>query len=251
MKISNAADLRAFIKGFYDSHVTALNGILDKLPEGLKAEFTSLRDGLTAQLEKLPSADGTEAAQLPAFAEAWSRLAEYTNSLRDRMNTLTAKLADQATALHGLQEQIAAGAYLTKEKATEACAVARSEGAAGVRGELLATRKEALELCGLPVPGEAVLGLPSAEYSGRLAAAKEQVGKLKAKGLALGGKGSAWVSSMAWLGATEFNGQMTALEEVIGSGKAEIGKAESRNADPLLGAAGAEQKATGPAIALV
>ena len=249
MKISTAADLRAFIKGFYDQHVTALNGILEKVPEGLKGEFTSLRDGLAAQLEKLPSADGTEAAAFPAFAEAWARLAEYTNGLRDRMGALTAKLTDQATALNGLQEQIAAGAYLTKEKATEACAVARSEGAAGVRVELLATRKEALELCGLPVPGETILGLPGSEYSGRLAGAKEQVAKLKAKGLTVGGKGGAWVSSMAWLGATEFNGQMTALEEVIG--KAEIGKAESRKADPLLGASGEVEKAKGPAIALV
>ena len=40
MKITNAADIRTFLKGFYDQHITALNGMLDKLPEPMRAEFT-------------------------------------------------------------------------------------------------------------------------------------------------------------------------------------------------------------------
>ena len=113
--------------------------------------------------------------------------------------------------------------------------------------EILATRKSALETCGLPVPPDSILGLPSKDYEPRLTAAREQVGKLNAKGLKFGGKGSAWVTSMAWLGATEFNGQMTALDDVLGATAAPAKPA----GDPLLGvpAAGANTPAQ-PAITL-
>lgn len=33
MKITNAQDLHKTLRGFYENHVTALHGILEKLPE--------------------------------------------------------------------------------------------------------------------------------------------------------------------------------------------------------------------------
>src|SRR5207249_670527 len=152
-------------------------------------------------------------------------------------------------ALNGLEEKITKGELLDKTKVKEACDMARNEGAASMKPEIVATRKSALELAGLPVPGEDVLGLPADQYAPRVTAAKDNVAKLGEKGLKLGGKGATWVKQLAWLAATEFNGQLTALDEVVGTAGP-----EKKTADPLLGNPAAAQttdaKAT-PAIALL
>ncbi|HVM48380.1 MAG TPA: hypothetical protein VMU04_10150 [Candidatus Acidoferrum sp.] len=254
MQIKSAADLRAFIKGFYDQHVTALNGILEKLPEPLKGELSKLRDGLNTALEKLPPLDQAPASQdaswaFNSFAEAWSRMAEYSDGLRQRLASIAGELQTKALALNSLEQKITAGEYISKEKAAEAANLARTEGANSMLPEILATRKSALELAGLPVPPDNILHLPGKDYETRVTAAKDQVGRLNAKGLKLGGKGSAWVTSMAWLGATEFNGQMTALEEVLGT----TTTAPAKTGDPLLGTAPTDNnnKPAQPALTLV
>lgn len=165
MRITNNAELRTFLKGFYDQHVTALNGLLDKLPENLRADLAKLRDGLNAELSKLPPLEQIPAAQdaawaFSSFADAWQRMQEYSRGLLDKLETLRSELATKATALHGLEEQIARGGYLSKQKVTEACDLARAEGIKSLQPELRATRKSALELAGLPVPGESILDLP-------------------------------------------------------------------------------------------
>lgn len=252
MRITTNLELRAFLKGFYDQHVTALNGILDKLPEGLKGELTKLRDGLNEQLSKLPPLEQVPAAQDAAwafnsFASALERMTEYSQGLLNRLSAMKEELTAKATAFNSLEEKITKGEYLSKEKVTEACDLARAEAIKSMQPELRATRKSALELAGLPVPGDAILDLPSKDYEPRVTAAKEQVAKLNARGMKLGGKGDAWVKQLAWLGATEFNGQMTALEEVLGS-------APTKPAgDPLLGGPGTEtqSQAQAPRITLV
>jgi len=254
MRITNNAELRTFLKGFYDQHVTALNGLLDKLPENLRADLAKLRDGLNAELSKLPPLEQIPAAQdaawaFSSFADAWQRMQEYSRGLLDKLEALRGELATKATALHGLEQQIAKGDYLSKQKVTEACDLARAEGMKSLQPELRATRKSALELAGLPMPVENILDLPSKDYEPRVAAAKEQVAKLSARGLKVGGKGAAWVQQLAWLGATEFAGQMTALEEVLGP----VTPTKPAG-DPLLGAGGGAtetQVAEGPRITLV
>ncbi len=250
MKITNATELGAFVKGWYEQHVTALNGILEKLPENLKSEFTKLRDGLTTQMQKLSIPTTDNAWDFNVLSGIWSDMANYSNTIRDRLTQLSGELQTQALALNGLEQKIATGDYISKEKSTEACQLARTEGANSMLPEILATRKSALEACGLPVPPDAVLSLPSKDYEPKLAAAKEQVGKLGAKGLKLGGKGAAWVTSMAWLGATEFNGQMTALEEILGAAPA-AGK-QQPTGDPLLGVGNPPEnkQPAGPAVTL-
>jgi hypothetical protein len=61
-----------------------------------------------------------------------------------------------------------------------------------------------------------------------LTAAKENVQKLAVKGMKLGGKGDAWVKQTAWLGATEFAGQLTIVDELVGTTR-------DTRPDPLLG----------------
>ncbi len=236
------------MKGFYDQHVTALNGILDKLPEAMRPELAKLRDGLTDQLNKLPALEDKDNHGVLAFlADAMARMQEYATALMGQITAMKSELGTTVTALNGLKDQVAKGELLSKDKAAEACALARTEGANSLKPELRATRKGALELAGLPVPSDDILDLPSKDFDARVAAAKDQVGKLGAKGLKLGGKGATWVKQLAWLGATEFAGQLTALEEVLGSGPAKPA------ADPLLGTKpeSRDDKAQGPQITLV
>jgi hypothetical protein len=241
-QIKSNADLHNFVKSFYQNHATALNGIIDKLPENLRAELSGLRDSLNSSLAKLPPLEQVPVAQDAAwafnsFADAIVRMQEYANGLLEKMNSLKTELSSKALALNGLQDQITKGDLLSKEKSKEACDLARAEGANTMKPEIVATRKSALELAGLPVPGDEVLSLPADQYGPRAEAAKTNVGKLAEKGLKVGGRGAAWVKQLAWLGATEFAGQLTALDELIGAGP----RSDTRP-DPLLGNPGAENK---------
>ena len=79
--IKSNADLHKFVKSFYETHATALNGIIDKLPENLRAELTGLRDSLNTSLAKLPPLEQVPAAQDAAwtfnsFADAIVRMQE-------------------------------------------------------------------------------------------------------------------------------------------------------------------------------
>jgi hypothetical protein len=242
MRITNNVELRAFLKGFYDQHVTALNGILEKLPEGMKADLTKLRDGLSAQLNSLPALDSADAAAaFNSFASFIQGMTEYSQGLVNRLTELQGTLTAKVTALNALEDKITKGEYLSKEKATEACELARTEAIKSVQPEIRATRKAALELAGLPVPGDTILDLPAKDYEPRVTAAKDQVAKLNTKGMKLGGKGDAWVKQLAWLGATEFAGQMTALEEVLGP----VTPTKPAG-DPLLGSPAPEARTTTP-----
>src|SRR5439155_24690591 len=163
--IKSNADLHNVVKSFYETHATALKGIIDKLPENLRAELAGLRDSLSTSLAKLPPLDQLPAAQHAAwafnsFADAIVRMQEYANGLLEKMNGLKTELSAKALALNGLEDKITKGELLDKTKVKEACDIARNEGAASMKPEIVATRKSALELAGLPVPGEDVLGLP-------------------------------------------------------------------------------------------
>ncbi len=254
--IKTAADMQKFMKNFVEAHATALNGLLDKLPDTLKKEIQSLHDSLNQTLKGLPPMEQVPAAQdaawaFTAFSDAMVRMQEYSNSLLERLTSLKKELDAKATALNGLETQVAGGELLGKDKVKELCELAKSEGAASVRPEIVATRKSALELAGLPVPSDDVLGLPADKYSARLTTAKDNLAKLTAKGMKLGGKGDGFVKSMTWLEASEFAGQMTNIEDIL-PGTIKAGD----KVDPLLGAgANQPQKASdakaAPAIALV
>ena len=247
--IKTNADLVKQVREFFQSHVTAMCGLTDRLPEALRADVMAIKDRLNAALEKLPPIDQVPAAQeagwaLNCFTDSVVRMQDYAADLQTQLSKLVSNLEAKTTALNGLEGKVTAGELLTKEKATEACELARAEGAKGVLVEVVASRKSALELAGLPVPSDEVLGLPGTDYEKRLVEARANVAKLGEKGMTLGGKGSTWVRQTAWLGATEFAGQMTAIEDIIGT----AGVKESKKADPLLGAPnGQEQPKVGKA----
>ena len=95
--IKSNADLHKFVKSFYETHATPLNGIIDKVAENLRAELAGLRDSLNASLAKLPPLEQVPAAQDAAwafnsFADAIVRMQEYANGLLEKMNGLKTEL---------------------------------------------------------------------------------------------------------------------------------------------------------------
>jgi hypothetical protein len=248
--IKSNADLHKFVKSFYEAQATALNGLMDKLPEGLRTELKTLHDSINDSLKALPPLEQVPAANdaawaLNCFTDAMVRMQEYASGLMEKINSIKNELNAKATALNSLQGQVSQGDLVTRERLKELCDLARGEGASSLKPELIATRKGALELAGLPVPSEDVLALPAEQYQSRLNAAKDHLQKLTAKGLKLGGKGDGFVRQTAWLGATEFNGQISVLDDIIPA---------APKADPLLGnaapAPAAEAKTNVPVITL-
>jgi hypothetical protein len=231
-EIKRSADLNQFVRELYETHVTALHGIMDSVPEAVRGKFKELHDSMNASLKALPPMEQVPAAQeagwaLQTFANAMGQLAD----LADVVLSLKNELALKATALNGLETQIAGGDFVSKDKVKELCDLAREEGKKAVLPQVVAMRKQAVELAGLPMPADEVLSLGADQFDGRLTTAKENVAKLAAKGMKLGGKGEGWVKQTAWLAATEFAGQMSLIEDVLPVAK----EGQPPRVDPLLG----------------
>jgi hypothetical protein len=158
---------------------------------------------------------------------------EYASNLFERITGLQKEIATKALSLNGWEEKVSKGELLDKNKVKELCDLARNEGAAALRPEIVATRKSALELADLPVPVDDILNLPADQYNSRVANAKENVRRLGEKGIKAGGRGDLLAKQMIWLGATEFAGQLTMIEDVIGPSR-------SGQLDPLLGNQGSK-----------
>jgi len=246
--IKTAAELTAFLQTWAAQHSIALNGVIDSLPEGVRAEWQSLKDGLNATLAKLAPTDQVPAAleagyALNRFSSAFADFVSYTDMLRDRLVAMGASLTKQTVALNGFETQLASGDLMPKEKFTPLIDAARSEGAATGLAGVTAARRSMIALAGLPEATPAILALGVAEFDAAVTLARGQVTTLAGKGLTLGGKGAAWVNDLAWVSAQAFQGQMTKIEELVtGSAK------PAPVADPLLGA-GAKAEVTPAAAA--
>jgi hypothetical protein len=95
---------------------------------------------------KLPPLDQVPAVQDAAhafnsFAHCLDQMAEDSQGLLDRLTSMRAELTAKATALNGLEGQIASGDYLAKAKVTEACELARTKALDEMKPVLRATRK--------------------------------------------------------------------------------------------------------------
>jgi len=234
-------EVQDFLTGIFQPHVTALQGILDKLPEAMRPDFLKLKNDLNEQLSKLAPTDQVPAAldasyALSSFANAMERMQEYATAMTNRLAGMTTKLSETNGSLDALNKKVTDGLLITKEAATELCSKAKTDALDSIKPTIVAMRKQVVELAGLPMPADDVLALADAEFTPRFDAAKANIGALSKRGLKVGGKGAAIVKDMAWLGTTEFNGKLTSYEDVLGK--------ERPTADPLLGGGAGETEAT-------
>jgi hypothetical protein len=164
------------------------------------------------------------------------RMQEYASNLIERITGLQKEMSAKTLSLNGLEEKVSKGELVDKDKVKELCDLARNEAAAAARPEITATRKSALELAGLPPPGDDILSLPADQYNSRVTNAKENARRLTEKGIKVGGRGDLLAKQMIWLGATEFAGQLTMIEDILGPSR------PGHRPDPLLGNGGSENQ---------
>lgn len=248
MKVTFATnkEVTDYLAGIIRPHATALQGIIDKLPEGLRADFVRLKKDMDDTLAKLPPTDQVPAAldvsyALQSFCNTFERMQNYMNELTTRMTTIAKEASDKAAAYQGQLDKITNGELITKAAATELCTAARAQERDAMKPTIVGMRKQQIELAGLPLPTDELLGLPEAEYTPRFDAAKANVAALSERGFKLKGKGDGLVKELAWHTAEAFQGKLTAFGDVLG--------APARSGEPLLGAppgntppAAAEQK---------
>lgn len=244
LPITNEGALE-MVRNLYKTNITALNGILDKLPESLRGEMKALHDSLNEKLSKLPPIEQVAGANqagwaLECLSDTVNRVQAYAQGLMDKLSQLGTEYAGKLTELNGMKAQVTAGELLTKDKVTVLVDSAREEGKKLVQPEIMALRKKSVELAGLPLPPDNILQLPTAEFEPALTAAQANVAKMGERGLKIGGKGENWVRQSAWMPASEFAGQMKTIEEFLPASQGTV--------DPLLGnqgggaAAGGEKK---------
>lgn len=242
MNAKTPQDVAKTLKGFFEANVTALQGMIDKLPEGLRVDLQKLKESLNEQLQKLGPIDQVPTALDAGYAmqhcvDAIVRLQEYASTLMERLRGLSTTLSEKATALQAFEERVNKGELITKDAAKALADQARDEGKASVMPMVVDMRKQAVEMAGLPEASEDVLQLPAEEFKARLDAAKANVEKLSAKGLSLKGKGKALVVELAWLPAQDFAGKLAGYEDILGTS---AGAASTR--DPLIGGDGGGDK---------
>lgn len=252
MKIKTFPELLAFIKTSWTGQSTALNAMLDKLPENVRAEFAALKKSINDALEALPPTDQVPAAQeaawaLNAFTDFFQRSQEYAAGLSERLNKMVADLAVKATALNELQTQlnglnakVESGELLTKDKAKQAGDLRFEEGVQSVLPQVAGMRKEQIQLAGLPEPEASVLNGDAPTFKARFDQAVDNLKNLTKKGLKLGGKGDAWVKELAWQTKEGFTGRMTQLAEL----------APTMAIDPMQGNGGQSEHQPAPARGL-
>lgn len=239
------SDLLAFLTGVIQPHATALQGIMDKLPEALKPDFKRLKDDIDEQLRKLAPTDQVPAAldasyALQSLSSTLERVNEYATGLIKKVRDMTETLATQTSALQGFNDRVTSGELVTKATATELCGTARKEALDSMKPTILAMRKQQVELAGLPMPTDELLGSDEPVFAARFGEAKANLVAFGKRGLKVGGKGTAIITDMAWLPASECAGRLNAYEDILG---------KERTGDPLIGGGGAGAGGAGTSAA--
>lgn len=252
-EIKTPADLLAYIREFGTAQVVALNGLLDKVPENLKAEYIAMRDRMNTLLAGLKPLDQVPAAQdasfaLNSFARTLNDIFEYADIFRTRLEGIAKDLQGKQTSLNGFEEQVKNGDLVSKDKVELAKTSAVDEAVKPFKAEIAALRKNSIALCGLPDAPDSVLAADAAAFDTALTQAKKNLGVLTGKGLALksgtaAGKGDAFIRKSVWLGETAFNGEAAILAELAPGLKLNLGA----SGDPMVGAPGGAKKENDPA----
>lgn len=239
-KIKTAQDLLVFCRELGATQITALNGLLDKVPEPLKAEYLAMRDKMNGLLEKLPPLDQVPAAQdaawaLNSFARTIDGLFEYIEMSRQRFGDVLKSLGEKQTALNGWDEKVTKKELLDAATVTAATETAVANATKPLLEQIATMRGEQVALCGLPEAPAGLLSGPADAFATALEQAKKNLGALKTRGFELGKKGDAFIKKTVWLDATAFQGENQTLNDLAESLKVKI----PGTADPMIGGGGA------------
>lgn len=225
--------LKAQLPALAQTQVTALNGVLDKLPEALKKDFLVLRDSLQSQQTALlelfatPPANEDATLVLQGMATAFTKAQDFCGTLLAQLQASVATFQTSHTALQGLQAKIDGKELLAPGQVKELTDAAFQNGVASVMPQVTAMRKSTIALAGLPDAPEAILTLDAPAFEASVTRAKTHLGILGEKfGFALNGRGDSWIKENIFQDETAFGQTVKKISDVLPA---------SPGGDPLLG----------------
>jgi len=235
-EIKNATELAALVRELGATQLTALNGLLEKVPGNLKAEYEGMRDRLNALLAKLPPLDQVPAANeagwaLNSFARTITELFEYMDVSWKRIDGMASALADKTMALNGLNERVTKGELVDKATSQGAVDAAVTAALKPLQAEIAGMRKSQVALCKLPEAPDAILNGTTEAFTAALAQAQKNLEVCTKRGFAVGGKGDAFIKKSVWMDSTAFQGENQILEDLAESLKVKL----PGGADPFVG----------------
>lgn len=228
------------------------------LGEPWRSHLLELKGQINASLENLPPTDQVPAAQEAAYGMNSLKYAllgvqSIINSLQAVVKSKSTETANALASITpqveaGVEAKLKSGEFLKKSDADALVQNARKEGedAGFARGKILADRRSALALAGLPaeVAGsapEAILLGEEKDFNAARDAAKERVAKLTGVGLTVA---SASLLTLPWEKQDAFDTQFKTFEDIHKSAKG-----QSLNTQPVKAGAKPNGFVAGPGVA--
>jgi hypothetical protein len=236
------------------------------LGEPWRSQLIEVKGQINASLSGLPETDKVAAAQEAKFGLDFlkQQLLNVQSIIKSLSGIVSAKNTERAQALasvtseveKGIEAKIKAGELLSKQAATDLAAQARKEGeeAGFGRGKLLADRRSALALAGLPAEvsaaaPEAVLLSEEAQFNTARDAAKDRVTKLQGVGLTVA---SGQMKTLPWGAQDAFDAQLAAFSEIQAAAKGQSNNSapakEGEKKPAVSGLAAAAAPAKAPSL---
>lgn len=229
-------DVTKCAREFLTAQITNLNGLLEKLPEAAKAEYQALRDKFNVQLAGLEPLEQVPAAMEASYGFNYlgnmiNRISEVTTGMMNNLRDMQPKLV----SLNSFETRMAKKELIEKTELDELVKLAREDERKKtedtLRPQILAMRKSAVQLAGLPDASDDILGLTAEDFEKRLTGAKANIDLAKTKNLDPKMK---LISLNVWKSAEDFKGHVDHIVEVAGPGR--------NRSHPLMGGGGGEER---------
>jgi hypothetical protein len=161
---------------------------------------------------------------------------DYCSRIFTRLSEVSTRLTAATAEVNGFNDKIGKGELLTKAKHIELCGTEVTtkvgEATKPLMEEIIARRKEFIEMNKWPQPDAELLAKPAVEFNEAVATLKKNLDAAKKFKMELNGRGHKAITANAWKPVAEFN---TAIEQIadltdtapkkkiqLGQGKTEI-----------------------------
>ncbi len=225
---SSPMDLFKEVRGFFETTITQLNGVDASLPDALKLQVKSMRDGMNSVLAKMPPLDQVPAAMDLSYVmnhvrEMVTRCNEICATALNNMNKLSLDSHNSLTSLNSqvsdYANRVKEGKLMPKESVEGLIEAARKQEREAIAKEskLLGERRTLLMSASavLPLEDASLLGTEE-EFTARQAEAKRRTDLLTAEtGLSLNSKGGPIIAKLAWGPKEEFESQLALFKDLV------------------------------------
>jgi hypothetical protein len=210
------------LHGKFNTTVTSLNAIIDKLPEGVRNQVKDAQTNLKSAMEGMPKPEDLkeddEGVSINHLTESMSKAQEISATALSICQRISGEAEKTATSLNRLAEfdqKIEKGDLIPKDKHETLVGEARTAGATAAKTEFktISTRREAVSKCGLPLPTDDALAGTDEEFKVRQDLATSRVTELKAKGISINGV----FAALPWAAKPDYDRDVKLIEAAKGN----------------------------------